>query len=37
MTSENIHLNSSMYESILDMDNQRLKNLYNILKNKENK
>lgn len=36
MTPENIHINSFMYEPILDMDNQRLKNLYNILKDKEN-
>lgn len=36
MTPENIHLNSFMYEPILDMDNERLKNLYKTLKNKEN-
>ncbi len=36
MTPENIHLNSFMYEPILDMDNERLKNLYITLKNKEN-
>lgn len=36
MTPENIHINSFMYEPILDMDNQRLKNLYDILKDKIN-
>ena len=32
MTPENIHLNSFMYEPILDMSNLHLKNLYNQLK-----
>ena len=32
MTPENIHLNSFMYEPILDMSNQHLKNLYNQIK-----
>lgn len=33
MTPENIHLNSFMYEPILDMDIIELKNLYNKVKN----
>lgn len=32
MTPENIHLNSFMYEPILDMSNQHLKNLYTQMK-----
>ncbi len=28
MTPENIHINSFMYEPILDMSNHHLKNLY---------
>lgn len=32
MTPENIHLNSFMYEPILDMSNQHLKNLYSQMK-----
>jgi len=32
MTPENIHLNSFMYEPILDMSNQHLKNLYEQIK-----
>lgn len=32
MTPENIHLNSFMYEPILDMDLQELLNLYNVVK-----
>ncbi len=34
MTPENIHINSFMYEPILDMDNERLKDLYIKLKDK---
>jgi len=33
MTPENIHINSFMYEPILDMDNTHLKQLYNAIKN----
>lgn len=33
MTPENIHINSFMYEPILDMDNVHLKQLYNAIKN----
>jgi len=33
MTPENIHINSFMYEPILDMDNIHLKQLYNAIKN----
>ena len=33
MTPENIHLNSFMYEPILDMSNVHLKNLYSDVKN----
>ena len=33
MTPENIHLNSFMYEPILDMSNHHLKRLYNRVKN----
>jgi hypothetical protein len=29
MTPENIHLNSFMYEPLLDISNQHLKRLYN--------
>jgi len=32
MTSENIHINSFMYEPILDMSDNHLRNLYNKLK-----
>lgn len=32
MTPENIHLNSFMYEPILDMSNEHLKNLYKDIK-----
>jgi hypothetical protein len=32
MTPENIHLNSFMYEPILDMSPERLKNLYHDIK-----
>ena len=32
MTSENIHLNSFMYEPLLDMDIQELLNLYQRIK-----
>ena len=35
MTPENIHINSFMYEPILDMDNLYLKKLYNDIKNLE--
>jgi hypothetical protein len=34
MTPENIHLNSFMYEPILDMSNEHLKNLYREIKDK---
>ena len=33
MTPENIHLNSFMYEPIIDMSDEHLKKLYNDLKN----
>ena len=33
MTPENIHINSFMYEPILDMDNIHLKQLYIRIKN----
>jgi len=33
MTPENIHINSFMYEPILDMDNIHLKHLYSAIKN----
>lgn len=33
MTPENIHLNSFMYEPILDMSIDELQTLYNELKN----
>ena len=33
MTPENIHLNSFMYEPILDMSDEHLKNLYSEVKN----
>lgn len=36
MTPENIHLNSFMYEPILDMDDNSLKNLYNEIKEANN-
>lgn len=36
MTPENIHLNSFMYEPILDMSNEHLKNLYKDIKDKLN-
>ena len=32
MTPENIHINSFMYEPILDMSNEHLKSLYNAIK-----
>lgn len=35
MTPENIHINSFMYEPLLDMDILELKNLYNDVKNLE--
>jgi len=34
MTPENIHLNSFMYEPILDMSDESLKSLYNEIKDK---
>ena len=33
MTPENIHLNSFMYEPILDMSDQHLRDLYKKAKN----
>jgi len=36
MTPENIHLNSFMYEPILDMDIVELKNLYEKVKTLNN-
>jgi len=36
MTPENIHLNSFMYEPILDMSNEHLKNLYKDIKDNLN-
>lgn len=33
MTPENIHLNSFMYEPILDMANEHLKELYRKISN----
>ena len=32
MTAENIHINSFMYEPILDMSNEHLKSLYSKIK-----